>query len=293
VLVEAVMSTRPSVLAVDSIQTLRDPDSATIPGGPAQVRSCADALVGLAKAEGITVLLTGHVTKDGDVAGPRTLEHAVDVVLSFEGDPRSGLRILAGGKNRFGAEGEMAWFEMTSTGLVEADPAALLASEGREAGSATALPLAGKRAFALELQALAVATDGPPRRHATGLDPKRFALLAAVLDRLGSVPVGRMELYGATAGGVRAADPGCDLAVLAALASSATGTPPPERSAFVGEVSLTGQVRPVPGMPQRATAAARAGVTTIFSAADAGGRSGVRVVPVRHVAEAVGWALGR
>src|SRR5207247_2213638 len=123
----------------------------------------------------------------------------------------------------------------------------------------------GRRAFALELQALAVSTEGPPRRQATGLDPKRFALLAAVLDRLGGVPVGRLELYGATAGGVRVSDPGCDLPVLAALASSATGAAPPERSAFVGEVSLTGQVRSVPGMAQRVAAAARAGVRTIYA----------------------------
>jgi DNA repair protein RadA/Sms len=289
----AVLSSRPSVLAVDSIQTLRDPDSSTMPGGPAQVRSCADALVGLAKSEGITVVLTGHVTKEGDIAGPRTLEHAVDVVLSFEGDPRSGLRVLAGGKNRFGPEGEVAWFEMSATGLAEADPSALLAPAGGEPGSATALPLAGKRAFALEMQALAVATDGPPRRHATGLDPKRFALLAAVLDRLGGVPVGRMELYGATAGGVRAGDPGCDLAVVAALASSAMAVPPPGRSAFVGEVSLTGQVRAVSGMAQRVAAAGRAGVDTIFCHDGAGLPAGVRVVPVTHVAQALGWASGR
>src|SRR5439155_21940996 len=104
--IDTALAVRPALLAVDSIQTLRDPDSPTTPGGPAQVRACADALVGLAKTEGITVIVTGHVTKEGDVAGPRTLEHAVDVVLSFEGDPRSGLRILAGGKNRFGTEGE-------------------------------------------------------------------------------------------------------------------------------------------------------------------------------------------
>jgi DNA repair protein RadA/Sms len=288
--IDAARATGPALLAVDSIQTLRDPGSATAPGGPTQVRTCADALVGLAKTEGTTVILTGHVTKDGDLAGPRTLEHAVDVVLSFEGDPRSGLRILAGGKNRFGAEGEVAWFEMSSEGLREADPSALLAPSGAEPGSATALPLAGRRAFALEMQALAVSTDGPPRRQATGLDPRRFALLAAVLDRLGGVPVGRMDLYGATAAGIRAVDPACDLAVVAALASSALGSPPPAGSAFVGEVSLTGQVRPVPGMAQRVAAAARAGVTTLFcpDTADVSGR--LRVVRVRHVLEAVRWA---
>jgi DNA repair protein RadA/Sms len=290
---EAALASRPSVLAVDSIQTLRNPDSTTIPGGPAQVRACADALVGLAKSEGITVLVTGHVTKEGDVAGPRTLEHAVDVVLSFEGDPHSGLRVLVGGKNRFGSEGEVAWFEMSGTGLAEADPGALLAPAGGEPGSATALPLAGRRAFALEMQALAVSTEGPPRRHATGLDPSRFALLAAVLDRLGGVPVGRMELYGATAGGVRAADPGCDLAVVAALASSAMGVSPPPRSAFVGEVSLTGQVRAVSGMAQRAAAAGRSAIETVFCPQAGAPPGDVRIVPIRHVSQALGWALGK
>jgi len=289
----ASISARPAVLAVDSIQTLRDPDSATIPGGPAQVRACTDALVGMAKAEGVTVILTGHVTKEGDLAGPRTLEHAVDVVLSFEGDPRSGLRVLAGGKNRFGSEGEVGWFEMSGSGLSEADPAAFLVPSDGEPGSATALPLAGRRAFALELQALAVSTDGPPRRHATGLDPRRFSLLAAVLDRLGGVPVGRMELYGATAGGVRADDPGCDLAVVAALASSAMGVSPPAGSAFVGEVSLTGQVRPVSGLAQRAAAAGRAGIRTVFGPDGSSVPEGVRVVPIRHVSQALRWALER
>ena len=135
---DAAEAHRPSLLAVDSIQTLRRPDVAGLPGGPAQVRACADALVELAKSQGIAVLVTGHVTKDGDLAGPRTLEHAVDVVLSFDGDPRSGFRVLSGGKNRFGPEGEVAWFEMEATGLREIDPSALLLSGGGGAGAATA-----------------------------------------------------------------------------------------------------------------------------------------------------------
>src|SRR5204863_9120161 len=137
--VDAARAERPSVLAVDSIQTLRDPQSLSLAGGPSQVRSCTDALVGLAKADGIAVLITGHVTKEGDVAGPRTLEHAVDVVLSFEGDIRSGLRVLAGGKNRFGQEGEVAWFEMGGAGLSEVDPGGFLSTGSAEPGAATAV----------------------------------------------------------------------------------------------------------------------------------------------------------
>jgi DNA repair protein RadA/Sms len=287
---DVALAERPSLLAVDSVQTLRDPASPSMAGGPSQVRGCADALVGLAKDEGITVLVTGHVTKDGDLAGPRTLEHAVDVVLSFDGDARSGLRVLAGGKNRFGPEGEVAWFEMGPQGLAEVDPTRFLAPRDGEPGAATALPVAGRRALAVEVQALVVSTEGPPRRQAAGLDPRRFSLVAAVLDRNAGVPLVRTELYGASSGGLRIDDPGCDLAVAAALASAATGRPPPRDAAFVGEVSLTGLVRPAPGMPQRLAAARAAGVSTVFAAGAVGQEEGVRVVRVRHVRDALGWA---
>src|SRR5687767_248791 len=144
----------PFLLAVDSIQSLRDPSAPQMAGGVAQVRNCTDALVGMAKEEGIAVLMTGHVTKDGDLAGPRALEHAVDVVLSFEGDARSGSRVLSGGKNRFGAEGESAWFEMAPDGLHEIDPTGLLLEGVGVPGAAIALPMAGRRALAVEVQAL-------------------------------------------------------------------------------------------------------------------------------------------
>jgi DNA repair protein RadA/Sms len=289
----------PFLLAVDSIQTLRYPDATSLPGGPGQVRSCADALVGLAKRENIAVLVTGHVTKDGDLAGPRTLEHAVDVVLSFEGDARTGLRTLAGGKNRFGPEGEVAWFEMGPDGLRETDGAGALAPGAGETGSALGLTMAGRRALAVEVQALAVPTDGPPRRQVSGLDLRRFSLIAAVLHRAAGLPLFRTELFGAAAGGVRLDDPGTDLAVAAAMASAVSGTAPPEHSAFVGEVSLTGQVRPVPGLDQRLAAASARGVREVFvpAAPEASGTgrragSGPTIVQVRTVAEALRWALG-
>ena len=292
VVMDAATAARPFLLAVDSIQALRDTDASQIPGGPAQVRGCADALVGLAKSVGITVMVTGHVTKDGDLAGPRTLEHAVDVVLSFDGDPRSGLRMLSGGKNRFGAEGEVAWFEMKKDGLHEIDPSDLLRSGRGEAGAAVALPRAGRRALAVELQALVVPTENGARRQATGIDGRRFQLVAAVLDRAARIPLARAELYGASSGGVRIDDPGSDLAIAAALASAASGIPPPERSAFVGEISLTGQVRPVAGLEQRVAAASAAGCTTVFAPEGARGERDVRVVVVRHVREALSWAAG-
>src|SRR5512132_2905350 len=210
--VEAARSARPFLLAVDSIQALRDPSAGQVPGGPSQVRGCADALVGFAKAEGVSVLVTGHVTKDGDLAGPRALEHAVDVVLAFDGDPRSGLRMLSAGKNRFGAEGEVAWFEMTGAGLREIDPGELLLPGGGEPGAATALPLAGRRGLAVEVQALVARGEGTARRQASGLDLRRFQLVGAVLDSAG-LGLGRSDVFGAVGGGARLDDPACDLAV--------------------------------------------------------------------------------
>jgi DNA repair protein RadA/Sms len=288
---EAARAARPFLLAVDSIQTIRDVGSTGLVGGPTQVRTCTDALVGLAKEDGVAVLLTGHVTKEGDLAGPRTLEHAVDVVLSFDGDARSGLRLLAGGKNRFGPEGEVAWFEMGGRGLSETDPGSLLAPGGGEPGSATALPMAGRRALAVEVQALAVPAEGPARRQVTGLDLRRFTLTAAVVDRAG-IRLGRSELYGAASGGIRVDDPGADLAVAAALASAVTGRPSPPASAFVGEVGLTGLIRPVPGVEQRLSAAAARGIATVFAPVDEGSAGGVRIVPVRDVRSALAWARG-
>ena len=291
--VDGARAAGPALLVVDSIQAIRDPALPSLPGGPAQVRACADALVGLAKTEGITVVLVGQVTKDGEVAGPRTLEHAVDIVTSFDGDQATGLRVLAGGKNRFGAEGELAWFEMAADGLREVDPRDVLAPGDGESGAATALVAAGRRAVAVEVQALAAFTESHPRRYVSGLDPRRFGLVAAVVDRATGLRLTRSELYGAAAGGLRIDDPGADLAVAAALASSATGVPPPPRSAFAGEVSLTGAVRPPPGLGLRLAAAAVAGIRTVFCGGDPDPPAGVRVVRVRRLGEALAWAGGR
>jgi len=283
----------PFLLAVDSIQAVRDPSAPQMPGGVAQVRNCTDALIGMAKEEGVAVIMTGHVTKDGDLAGPRALEHAVDVVLLFEGDPRSGLRVLSGGKNRFGAEGETAWFEMGAEGLHEIDPAGVLLSGYGVPGAAVALPLAGRRALAVEVQALVGSVDGPARRQTTGLDGRRFQLMAAVLARAAGYRLGRAELFGASSGGMRVDDPAADLAVAAALASAVSGVPSPEGAAFVGEVSLTGIVRPASGMPQRLAAAEAAGCRYVFAAPGQETRRHPRLIPVRDVSEALSWAQVR
>ena len=214
------------------------------------------------------------------------------MVLAFEGDPRSGLRIVSGGKNRFGTEGETAWFQMGAAGLVSIDPSVLLCSGERQPGAAVALPLAGRRALAVEIQALVGGADGAARRQVTGLDLRRFQQVAAVIERSTGVQLGRSELFGAVAGGVRIDDPASDLAVAAALVSAAAATPPPSGTAFVGEIALTGQVRSAPGMEQRIAAARAAGCTTVFAPAAPGAAlEGLRLVNVGHVAEALRWGL--
>jgi len=289
--VQAVLDVAPAVLVVDSIQSLRD-DGPQLPGGVAQARHCTDVLVGLANELGVVVVLTGHVTKDGDLAGPRALEHAVDVVLTFDGDPRAGLRVLAAGKDRFGAEGETAWFEMGPKGLRGVDPSSVLLSGVMLPGAAVALPVAGRRAFAVEVQALVGGTERPSRRQVTGLDSRRFQLVAAVLEQALQLPLGRAELYGAVPGGVRIDDPACDLAVAAALTSALNGVPAPAGAAFVGELSLTGMLRPAPGVPQRLRAATGAAIEVVYAPADHLPEvAGLQVVPVRRLHDALQWAL--
>ncbi len=290
-LLGAVEARRPAVLVVDSIHTLRDSGSEAMVGGPGQVRACVDALVGVAKRLGVTMLLVGHVTKAGDVAGPRTIEHAVDVVLSFEGDTRSGLRILAGGKNRFGPEGEVAWFEMRPSGLVERETGPGLIGGEREVGCATALVTAGRRALAVDIQALVIPTDGPPRRQVAGLDPRRFHIVAAVADRAAGARLIRSELIGAAAGGFRVDDTAADLAVAAALVSASAGILAPDRTGYMGEVTLTGAVRPVGAVEQRLQAATSAGLEHVICARGDARRSrgDVRLSPVDHLRQAVAW----
>jgi DNA repair protein RadA/Sms len=288
-------ASRPFLLAVDSVQALRDTSSSQAPGGVASVRTCADALVGLAKSEGIAVLMTGHVTKEGDLAGPRALEHAVDVVITFDGDG-SGLRVLCAGKNRFGAEGESAWFEMAPDGLHEVDPTGTLVPQRRLPGSAVALPRSGRRALAVEVQALVGGREGSSRRQATGVDPRRFQQIAAVVERCGA-RFGRADLFAASIGGFKLDDAACDLAVAVALASASEGVAPPPASAFVGEVALTGMIRPVPALAQRIAAARAAGLDTVFVPSSGSGSRALgdapRLVEVTDLRQALSLALSR
>jgi DNA repair protein RadA/Sms len=200
--------------------------------------------------------------------------------------------MLEAGKDRFGAEGESAWFEMGSTGLAEIDPSDLLVTASPLPGAAVVLPRAGRRALAVEVQALVVPGEGTGRRQATGLDARRFQMVAAVIDRVCGLSLGRAELFGASAGGMRVDDPACDLGVAAALVSAATGVAPPEGAAFVGEVSLTGQVRPASGVPQRLMAARSAGCQVVLVPAPSPAErpQGLNVVPVDDLASALTWA---
>jgi len=254
---------RPRVLVVDSIQTVHDPDLASAPGAVGQVRECAARLVTEARARGIAVVLVGHVTKDGGLAGPRVLEHLVDTVLSFEGDRHHALRLLRAVKHRFGGTGELGVFEMGDGGLAGVDdPSALfLADRCRgEAGSVVVPVLEGGRPLLVEVQALLARTTLPtPRRQAQGVDQGRLGMLLAVLAQRGGVAVHDLDVWVTVAGGVRAAEPAVDLGVALAVVSALTGVPVPADLVVCGEVGLAGELRQVGRLDRRLAEVARLG----------------------------------
>jgi DNA repair protein RadA/Sms len=238
---------RPEVCVIDSVQTLYAAELGSAPGSVAQVREAAARLLRVAKSAGVATFLVGHVTKDGTVAGPRVLEHLVDCVLQFEGDRYHAHRVLRSVKNRFGSTNELGVFEMTGAGLVGVpDPSALFGrSEPGEVGAAVACTLEGTRPILLEIQALVSPTDlAMPRRVATGVDPKRLAMIVAVLARHGGLPLGGADVFVNVAGGVRIDEPGADLGIALAIASAARSVPVRDGLAAFGEVGLTGRLRP-------------------------------------------------
>jgi DNA repair protein RadA/Sms len=245
---------RPQVCVIDSVQTLYSAELGSAPGSVAQVREAASRLLRVAKESNVATFLVGHVTKDGAVAGPRVLEHLVDCVLQFEGDRYHAYRILRAVKNRFGSTNELGVFEMTGEGLVGVpDPSALFGrSEPGEVGAAVACTLEGTRPILLEIQALVAQTDlAMPRRVATGVDPKRLAMIVAVLARHGGLPLGGADVFVNTAGGVRIDEPGADLGIALAIASAARNVPVREGLAAFGELGLTGRLRPATQGPRR------------------------------------------
>jgi DNA repair protein RadA/Sms len=277
------------VLVVDSIQTTYTDDLDGAPGNVGQVRECAARLMRFAKGSGAVALLVGHVTRGGVIAGPKTLEHVVDTVIYFEGEPSSGFRVLRATKNRFGSVDEVGVFEMTAAGLhpVANPSAAFLAGRSAEtAGTAVTALMEGTRPVLIEIQALAAkAGFGTPQRVATGLEHKRLAVLLAVLERRGGFPFHDLDVFVNVTGGMRLIEPASDLAVVAALVSSVTDRPLPPDAVFLGEVGLGGEIRPVAGLDRRLAEAERQGFRRAFVASRGHPTARLDLVPVDHVAE--------
>jgi DNA repair protein RadA/Sms len=298
-IVAAINATAPEIVVIDSIQTVYTEALASAPGSVAQVRECAAQLTRLAKQRGVIVLFVGHVTKEGAIAGPRVLEHIVDTVLYFEGDPHSSFRLVRAIKNRFGAANELGVFAMTERGLRGvANPSALFLSQHAEgvAGSAVVATLEGSRPLLVEVQALVDPVQGGmPRRLAVGLDPQRLALLLAVLHRHGGVDTGGYDVFVNAVGGVRILEPAADLAIMLAVCSSLRNKALPEKSLIFGEVGLAGEVRPVQRGQERIREAAKLGFETFLIPnlnKPKQAIENVKLVTIDRVDEAIGWLRG-
>ena len=293
-IIAAIDAAKPEIVVIDSIQTVYTELLTSAPGSVAQVRECAAQLTRLAKQRRIVVVFVGHVTKEGAIAGPRVLEHIVDTVLYFEGDPHSSFRLVRAIKNRFGAANELGVFGMTERGLKGvSNPSALFLSQHGDpvAGSAVVATLEGSRPLLVEVQALVdPMTGAAPRRLAVGLDAQRLALLLAVLHRHGGVEVGGYDVFVNAVGGVRIDEPAADLAVLFAVYSSFKNKPLLPKSLVFGEVGLAGEIRPVQRGQERIREAAKLGFKTVVvptanrpkQAID-----GIRVITVDRVDEAL------
>ena len=298
-----VETVRPGLLVVDSVQTISTDAVDTAAGGVPQIRAVAAAVIAVAKQRGIATVLVGHVTKDGSVAGPRALEHLVDVVVHFEGDRHSALRLIRATKNRFGPADEVGCFEMREDGIVGlTDPSGLFLSDRAVAvpGTCVTVTVEGRRPLVTEVQALVNKTPGggSPRRAVSNLDSARVAMLLAVLAVLARsvrLELGDHEVYAATVGGIAAHEPAADLAIALALASAAREAPIPATFCAIGEVSLSGDVRRVPALGRRLAEAARLGFTSaLVPSAHAGEKhdcAGLTTVPVATLGEAL-TALG-
>lgn len=258
-----VAAVQPELLVVDSVQTIAHAEIDGAAGMPSQIREVATNLIRLAKENNLPVILVGHVTKDGNIAGPRALEHLVDVVCHFEGDRQTSLRFVRSLKNRFGPTDEVGCFEMTGDGIREvADPSSLFLSRGDTPVSGTCVTVAveGKRALIAEVQALVVKTSSPnPRRVTNGVDSSRVAMLLAVLERRAGLRLGELDVYVSTVGGVKITEPAADLAIAIAIASAVNDKPVAHNLAAFGEISLAGEIRPVSNNKLRKNEAERLG----------------------------------
>ena len=284
---------RPEVAVIDSIQTLWSDQLTSAPGSVAQVRECAAQLTRLAKQSAITIILVGHVTKEGALAGPRVLEHIVDTVLYFEGDTHSSFRLVRAVKNRFGAVNELGVFAMTDKGLkgVNNPSALFLSQHGQEVpGSCVMVTQEGTRPLLVEIQALVDAAHGNPRRLTVGLEAQRLAMLLAVLHRHAGIVCFDQDVFVNAVGGVKIAEPAADLAVLIAITSSLKNRPLPAKLIVFGEVGLAGEIRPAPRGQERLREAAKLGFTrAMIPEANRPKQAipGIEVIAVRRVEEAV------
>ena len=280
VVCETLRKERPAVCVIDSVQTLYSAELGSAPGSVGQVREAAARLLRVAKESGVATILVGHVTKDGSVAGPRVLEHLVDCVLQFEGDRYRAHRVLRAAKNRFGSTNEIGVFEMTGAGLVGVpDPSEVFGRtvEG-EPGAAVACALEGTRPILLEIQALVAQTDlAMPRRVATGVDPKRLAMIVAVLARHAGIPLGQADVFVNVAGGVRIDEPGADLAIALAIASAARRLPVRAGIAAFGEIGLTGRLRAAAQAERRLEECAKLGLGGVVAPVGTPARGKLRV----------------
>jgi DNA repair protein RadA/Sms len=259
---------RPDLVIVDSVQTVASAQVEGTAGNVAQVREVAAALIQVAKSRGIATLLVGHVTKDGSIAGPRVLEHLVDVVVAFEGDRHSRLRLVRAVKNRYGPTDEVGCFDLCDVGIVGLpDPSGLFLSSRdlHVAGTCVTVTLEGRRPLVAEVQALVAQTPMPnPRRATNGLETSRMAMIMAVLERRAQLPLRQADVYLSTVGGVRLTEPAADLAVALAVASSVSERPLARGAIAVGEIGLAGEIRPVTAIPRRLAEAARLGFRRAF-----------------------------
>ena len=287
---------RPPLVVVDSIQTLSDEASSSSPGSSTQIRECTRALLEWAKSEGAPVVITGHVTKGGDIAGPRVLEHMVDVVLYMEGDPISSWRLLRSAKNRFGSTNELGVFEMRSEGLVDVpDPSQVFLGERRKdaVGSVVVATIEGTRPLLVEVQALTNPSLLPaPRRVATGVDFNRLLLVCAVLTRRTGISLADQDVVVSVTGGLRVSEPAADLGIALAVASSMRNAPIPSGLVAFGEIGLAGEIRAVPQAERRIAEAERLGLTRHVSAHPSGNGAGAGR-SVGTLGEALSYAIPR
>jgi DNA repair protein RadA/Sms len=297
-IIKSIDQVEPQLVIIDSIQAIADPLLNSAPGSVSQVRGCAHRLVQEAKARDLPIILVGHVTKDGGLAGPRVLEHVVDTVLSFEGERHHALRLLRAVKHRFGSTNELGLFEMTEMGLRSVPDASKLFLADRRAGvpgSIVVPALEGHRPLLVEVQALTNLSPShvSPRRSAQGVDSGRLAMLLAVLERRANVNLSQHEVFASVVGGVKLGEPGADLGLCLALVSASTDRPLAENLVACGEVGLAGELRQASNTARRLAEAARLGFTRAIIPASSAvdiNISGIKLEPAHTVAEALALA---